>query len=72
MKKSHWGDKNAAGPEVESGTVRIEDLMADRVAVLTRHQTVGHARKLMSELGIHCLNDSIAEHCANEHCSGAK
>ena len=55
MKKSFWGDKNAAGPEKNSGKVRIDDLMADRVALLTRHQTLGHARKLMSDLGIHCL-----------------
>ena len=55
MKKSYWGDKKSAGPESPSGTVRIEDLMADRVAVLTRHQTAGHARKMMSELCIHCL-----------------
>jgi CBS domain-containing protein len=55
MKKSHWGDKGAAGPDKSSGTIKVEDLMADRVAVLTRHQTVGHARRMMSELGINCL-----------------
>jgi len=55
MKKSFWGDKHSPGPEGSSGTVRVEDLMAERVVLLTRHQSVGHARKLMSELGIHCL-----------------
>ncbi len=55
MKKSHWGAKHAAGPEKESGLVHIDDLMVQRVTVLTRHQSVGHARHLMTELGIHCL-----------------
>ena len=55
MKKSFWGDKGSPGPKGSKGTARVEDLMVDRVVSLTRHQSVGHARKLMSELGIHCL-----------------
>ncbi len=55
MKRSHWGDKNAAGPEAKSGQVHIEDLMAEHVTVLSRHHTVDYARRLMTEHGIHCL-----------------
>jgi len=55
MKRTYWGDKNASGPQHLPATVRVESLMADRVAVLSRHQSVGHARRVMKDLGIHCL-----------------
>ena len=55
MKRSFWGDKGEPGTPNDSGTVRVEDLMASRVVVLTRHQSVGHARELMTRLKIHSI-----------------
>jgi len=55
MKRKFWGDKHAPGPDSTATVVRVCDLMADRVVSLTRHQTVGHARQLLSKLGFHSL-----------------
>ena len=55
MKKKHWGDKGSPGPERESKVVKIEHLMVHQVMTVTRHQTVGHVRELMSKHSIHCL-----------------
>ena len=55
MKKKHWGDKGSPGPERESKVVKVEDLMVHQVMTVTRHQTVGHVRELMSKHSIHCL-----------------
>ena len=55
MKRSFWGDKNAPGPERSSGVVKVEDLMVEQVVTVTRHQSFGHARELMSKHGIHSI-----------------
>lgn len=55
MKRKFWGDKGAPGPERESVVVRIEDVMTKQVITVTRHQTVGHARGLFAEHGIHSV-----------------
>ena len=55
MKKSFWGDKNSPGPDRDSGTVRVEDLMVEQVMTVTRHQSAGHVRELMSKHRIHSL-----------------
>jgi predicted transcriptional regulator len=55
MKKSHWGDKGSPGPERESKLVKIEDLMIHQVMTVTRHQTIGHVRDLLSKHSIHSL-----------------
>lgn len=55
MKRKFWGDKGAPGPERESVVVHIEDVMTKQVITVTRHQTVGHARALLSENGIHSV-----------------
>ena len=55
MKKSHWGDKGNPGPERESKVVKVEDLMAHQVMTVTRHQTVGHVRELLTKHAIHAL-----------------
>lgn len=44
-----------AGESGASQTAGIEDLMAHPVMTVTRHQTVGHARELMTRHGIHSL-----------------
>ena len=55
MKRKHWGDKHSPGPEGPAKVVRIEDLMVEQVITVSRSQTVGHARELMTKNGIHCL-----------------
>jgi CBS domain-containing protein len=55
MKRRFWGDKGSPGPERESGIVRVEDLMVSPVVTVTRHQSVGHARELIAQHGIHSL-----------------
>lgn len=35
--------------------VKVEELMIERVIVGTPHQTIGHARKIMAEHGIHAI-----------------
>jgi signal-transduction protein with cAMP-binding, CBS, and nucleotidyltransferase domain len=55
MKRSHWGDKGSPGPEHDSGVVHVEELMHTPVMTVTRHQSVGHARELMAQHGVHSL-----------------
>jgi CBS domain-containing protein len=55
MKRQFWGDKGAPGPERDSGTVRIEDLMTRQVVTVTRHQSIGHVRELVAKHAIHCV-----------------
>lgn len=55
MKRQFWGDKGAPGPERDSGTVRIEDLMTRELVTVTRHQSIGHVRELVQQHGIHCV-----------------
>ena len=55
MKRTRWGTKGKPGLTKERTTARIADLMIDQVIVVTRHQSLGHARKLMTEHGIHSV-----------------
>jgi len=55
MKRRHWGEKGAPGPDRERSSVKIEDLMARPVLTVTRHQTVAHARELMAKHGFHAV-----------------
>jgi len=55
MKRRYWGQKGEPGPERERSSVKVEDVMARPVLTVTRHQTVGHARELMSKHAFHSI-----------------
>jgi CBS domain-containing protein len=43
------------GTSTDSGIATVADLMTAQVRHVTRHQSIGHVRELLTQHGIHCL-----------------